>query len=72
MRANDTHNLESMIDQFGMIHILEALAIIAREKADHLRTNWQDEPAAKAWERASRAIDRFSTHACVVSIPGTP
>ncbi len=68
LTQNEAIALEQMLDSYGVIHVLEALAIVAREKAEHLRVNWQDEAAAKAWDRAARAVDRFATHACIKEI----
>lgn len=63
---HDLDTLESLVDKQGGIYdVLDGLSTIAGEKADHLRTNWQDEPAAKRWERLGRRLDRFA-----VSIKG--
>jgi len=43
--------LEMLVDRKGLAGVVEALAEIADEKAEHVRSNWQDEPLAKAWER---------------------
>jgi hypothetical protein len=39
--------------------LIQALAHICREKADHLRTNWQDQQAAKMWDHDASLIDRL-------------
>jgi hypothetical protein len=48
--------LEAFVDRHGLDRVLEALERICYAKADHLRTNWQDAPAAKTWERAATKI----------------
>ena len=50
--------LEALVDRFSIGLILESLAVVASEKGEHLRTNWQDEGAAKCWDSVSAAIDK--------------
>jgi hypothetical protein len=52
--------VEEFIDQFGLPATLDMLAEIASEKADHLRSNWQDNNAAACWERAANHLRRTS------------
>ena len=48
--------LENILDSAGLSKLLERLAIVCHEKADHLRTNWQDYEAALNWEAAGSKI----------------
>lgn len=48
--------LENILDNAGLSRLLERLAIVCHEKADHLRTNWQDYGAAKNWDDAGSKI----------------
>jgi hypothetical protein len=50
--------LEAMIDSESLARVLENLETVCLEKAEHLRTNWQDEAAAKSWESLALRIDR--------------
>jgi hypothetical protein len=52
--------LESFIDTAGLAATLEVLVEICHGKADHLRSNWQDERAAKDWERVARGLGKIS------------
>lgn len=54
MTREDLDTLEGILDRSGYAGTLEALADIANEKADHVRTNWQDAPLARCWEYASK------------------
>lgn len=54
----DTEALEAMVDRSGIGAVLEALAEICREKAEHLRENWQDEVSARMWDRRASALER--------------
>ena len=42
--------LEALLDRYSLANVVEALACIAWAKADHVRTNWQDERLARAWD----------------------
>lgn len=43
--------LESLLDQTSIQQVVLMLARICNEKADHVRSNWQDDGLAKAWEK---------------------
>jgi hypothetical protein len=55
-RSEAKDQLEAMIDQRSLKEVLDMLAEICHEKADHLRSNWQDEAAARDWERMGNRI----------------
>jgi len=55
-RRDAKDRLEAMLDQSSLKEVLDMLAEICHEKADHLRSNWQDEAAAKDWERMGNRI----------------
>lgn len=54
-------DLENLLDHYSLSDILESLAQIANEKADHLRTNWQDENTAKIWERDANKLSKLAS-----------
>lgn len=51
-------NLELVIDATSLRSVLEMLAEICHEKADHLASNWQDHTSARAWVKAAKTIHR--------------
>jgi len=51
--------LESIIDRNGLLNVLGTIEEICYLKADHLRTNWQDEVSAKAWENDGKLISKI-------------
>jgi hypothetical protein len=53
--------LEAMVDHATIRNVAYALAHICWDKADHVRSNWQDEALAKDWERNARAIDKLAS-----------
>lgn len=50
------NTLETLIDRNGLAAVLSALSQICSDKAEHLRSNWQDEASAKEWDKHSRRI----------------
>ena len=49
--------LEELIDQTSLHAVLDALSTICYEKADHVRTTWQDIPLARLWIHTGRLLD---------------
>jgi len=45
--------LESLIDREGLDEVLTAIEQVCSDKADHVRTNWQDHKTADWWLNAS-------------------
>lgn len=56
--------LESMVDKVGMANVLYALGCIAREKAEHLRVNWQDRETARVWDNDANRLDKAARAMC--------
>lgn len=57
MNNDITEDLEAMIDKHGLTHVLTGLACVCREKAEHLRSNWQDAASARVWTRDAQICD---------------
>lgn len=57
--------LETLIDAYSLSEVLHALECICFDKAEHLRSNWQDADTARVWERAGT---RIASHANTISI----
>lgn len=62
MKQDLINALESIVDKSSMSDVINALSMIASEKADHIRINWQDEALARVWERMGRTLDRCYNH----------
>jgi hypothetical protein len=56
--------LEALVDAHGLTNIVEALAVICAEKAEHLRANWQDKTTARAWSADFRTLDKAARAIC--------
>lgn len=48
--------LEALIDSCGLSSVLMTLSDICDAKAEHIRTNWQDQPLARHWDTACGRI----------------
>lgn len=51
--------LERLLDGSDLDTVVDQLAQICRLKADHVQSNWQDEPLAKEWLKAANAIEKI-------------
>jgi hypothetical protein len=57
--ADDVQTLETIIDRVGLAELTDTIARIAREKAEHVQTNWQDRDLARVWNRVARRFDKL-------------
>jgi hypothetical protein len=48
--------LELLIDRYGVSELLCQVSNVCSEKAEHIRSNWQDNLTAKPWVRAAKRI----------------
>jgi hypothetical protein len=64
-----TAELEAMIDATSLQHVLTGLELICSEKADHIRSNWQDEKLAKLWDKASTVCGNAARDKRVEALP---
>jgi hypothetical protein len=63
---SDTDILESMIDARGLHYVLTGLECICAEKAEHIRTNWQDKKTARPWDNMSKRLRALARTAAEV------
>ena len=62
LNKQDKDKLEGMIDKNSLGAIMDALGDICYEKAEHIRTNWQDERLATFWDEAGERIILTGSH----------
>jgi hypothetical protein len=55
--SDDGRALEALVDKYSLECVIDALAVMCLEKADHVRSNWQDETLACDWERDAEALE---------------
>jgi hypothetical protein len=51
------NSIEALVDSHDLHTVMEALATVLDDKAEHLAGNWQDHAAARCWSRAARILD---------------
>ena len=51
--------IEDFIDQKGLGAVVGILVEICYLKAEHVRTNWQDEFLSRQWEKQGKEIDNL-------------
>lgn len=49
LTSGEQTDLELLVDRVGLSSVVDALAQLCGEKAEHLRVNWQDKESAKVW-----------------------
>lgn len=54
--------LELLIDGHTLASIVNALGRICEEKAEHVRSVWQDKALAKEWTHDARVLSRFDIY----------
>lgn len=54
--------LEGLVDRRGAADVLSWLAQICSDKAEHLRSNSEDESLAETWEEISEQIENLSSN----------
>ncbi len=64
IREDRAYQMEQLLDSLGVVDFVEMLTSICYEKADHVRSNWQDEVLAKAWERNAKAFEKVKVNEC--------
>lgn len=50
--------LEALIDTTSLRAVVAAIAEIARTKAEHIQTNWQDNITAQAWDMSASRLEQ--------------
>lgn len=56
--AHDKDVLEAMVDSTSLATVVELLAEICHEKADHVYVTWQDCELAAQWTRDAKKLLR--------------
>jgi hypothetical protein len=61
--------IERFIDISSVAAVLDVVAEICSEKAQHISENWQDEALAKSWDKAARVVFAAATKPGVHFLP---
>lgn len=60
MKNDYKTDLELLIDRVGLAAVVQTLAEICFEKADHIRTDWQDGATARPWDKDGKKLSSLS------------
>ncbi|HIK04781.1 MAG TPA: hypothetical protein IGS40_08705 [Trichormus sp. M33_DOE_039] len=55
----DKEDIEAMLDSMSVVDVLRIMSQICYEKAEYLRTDWEDNETARAWEKIGRAVGKI-------------
>lgn len=70
MTTSINEEIESAIDHSSVATILEVIATICAEKAEHVESNWQDARLARHWTDASDRIQLLADKLTARRVPG--
>lgn len=54
------YTLEDIVDAIGLTETVQALSLICSEKAEHIRTSYDDRTLAAMWDRDAKKLMKFS------------
>lgn len=60
MTKEDLHTLEALIDANTLFDVVMWLSEICHQKAEHIRTNWQDKVTARPWDTMGRKLQTIA------------
>lgn len=63
MQITDKDAIEELIDAYGLESVLNAIGDICAEKAEHIRSNWQDSVTARPWHLIAARLWRETARA---------
>lgn len=52
-------DIQAMLDSMNVSDVLKIMSQICYEKAENLRSDWQDIETARAWEKIARAVGKI-------------
>ncbi len=53
--------IEKLIDIYGVTRFMELTICVVEDKADHIRSNWQDAHLADKWTKFALRCDKLVT-----------
>lgn len=57
-KSDELEKLEMMIDHSSLLHIVSGLVTICFEKAEHVRSIYDDRELAKTWEQDAKQLEK--------------
>lgn len=62
IQPNDRDKIEAIIDRTSLRDVLQGIAQICYDKAEHIASNWQDHPLSMTWDRAAGLIEKVTVN----------
>lgn len=62
------NGVEALVDATSVRDVMDALAAMCGEKAEHIRSSYQDETTAKAWEKAGSRIGTYAASSAIGAV----
>jgi len=59
--VTDKETLENTVNKMGIKTVIRTLEDICHEKAEHMRTNWQDDNLAYIWGNIGCRLNKIDT-----------
>jgi hypothetical protein len=59
---NLERELEELVDRHGLKTVVDRLASVCWEKAQHVQENWQDKALATRWNQAANRLETANCH----------
>ena len=53
-----TEALENLVDKTSLEDVVDSLAELCLEKAEHLESNWQDTKSASSWLKCAKILEK--------------
>lgn len=60
--------LETMIDAYGVQHVVQVLAVVCREKAEHIRASYDDVGLAHRWDAVAVVLDNTADRSALTRL----
>jgi hypothetical protein len=60
--------LETMIDAYGVQHVVQVLAVVCREKAEHSRASYDDAGLAQRWDDVAGVLDNTADRSAIARL----
>ena len=60
INGDEAGDLEALIGRHGLADVLATIVDICLKKAEHIRTNWEDQRLAQRWEKVAEKLEKIT------------
>jgi hypothetical protein len=68
LTSDQKFQLEDLLDATSVMAVVAALAEICHEKAEHIRTTYQDRVTAASWNKAGNVLNHIDTQLSQIGV----